>query len=250
MDTAVKKNPELWSKAKSEAKAQLGGKWSARAAQLAVQKYKAQGGKYQGKKPSPAHNSLAHWTKQDWQTRPGTPEKAERGGVTHRYLPKAKWESLSKKEQVATDRKKVEGDRRGQQIVPNTPKARVKSAKAALGNNLRDNFEAKLDGTRWTGAVNNDGYPKIKQDGKLRLASHVALELAGRKAPPAGKVVMHKDNNPRNLAVSNLRVATQKDNLKHMRDQGRDRPRGVDQEPDVKRASWAAFSDELQKILF
>ena len=127
-DTATKKNPELWSKAKSEAKAQLGGKWSARAAQLAVQKYKAQGGKYEGKKPSASKNSLVKWTKQDWQTRPGTPEKAERGGVTHRYLPKAKWESLSKKEQVATDRKKIEGDKKGKEIVPNTPKARVKTS--------------------------------------------------------------------------------------------------------------------------
>lgn len=127
-DTATKKNPELWSRAKSEAKAQLGGKWSARAAQLAVQKYKAEGGEYKGKKPSASKNSLVKWTKQDWQTRPGTPEKAERGGVTHRYLPKAKWESLSKREQVATDRKKVEGDKKGQEIVPNTSAARVKSA--------------------------------------------------------------------------------------------------------------------------
>jgi Domain of unknown function (DUF6321) len=127
-DTATKKNPELWEKAKQEAKSQLGGKWSARAAQLAVQKYKSEGGKYEGKKPSASKNSLVKWTKQDWQTRPGTPEKAERGGVTHRYLPKDKWESLSKKEQVATDRKKVEGDKKGKEIVPNTPAARVKSA--------------------------------------------------------------------------------------------------------------------------
>jgi hypothetical protein len=127
-DVATKKNPELWSKAKSEAKAQLGGKWSARAAQLAVQKYKSEGGKYVGKKPSASKNSLAKWTKQDWQTRPGTPEKAERGGVTHRYLPKDKWESLTKKEQLATDKKKVEGDRKGKEIVPNTTAARVKSA--------------------------------------------------------------------------------------------------------------------------
>lgn len=125
---AKKKNPELWSKAKSEAKAQLGGKWSARAAQLAVQKYKEDGGKYVGKKPSSSKNSLVKWTKQEWQTRPGTPEKAERGGVTHRYLPKDKWDSLSKGEQAATDRKKVQGDRRGEDIVPNTAAAKVKSA--------------------------------------------------------------------------------------------------------------------------
>jgi hypothetical protein len=126
--TAIKKNPELWEKAKQEAKQQLGGKWSARAAQLAVQKYKEDGGKYQGKKPPASKNSLVKWTKQEWQTRPGTPEKAERGGVTHRYLPKDKWDSLSKSQQVATDRKKVEGDRKGEEVVSNTAAAKVKSA--------------------------------------------------------------------------------------------------------------------------
>lgn len=112
-------------------------------------------------------------------------------------------------------------------------------------SDLRGNFNEKLDGGHWTGAVNNDGYPKIKDHGKLRLASHVALELAGREAPSAGQVVLHRDNDPKNLAQSNLRVSTQKANLKQMRDQGRDRPRGVEQEPDVKKASWAGFFDEM-----
>lgn len=114
---------------------------------------------------------------------------------------------------------------------------------------LRENFEEKIreegDKRRWTGSVNNIGYPKIKDDGKLRLASHVALELAGRKAPGKGQVVMHLDNDPKNLDPSNLRVSTQKANLKHMRDQGRDRPRGVPQEPDEKRAMWLGFFDAM-----
>ncbi len=117
---------------------------------------------------------------------------------------------------------------------------------------LRENFEAKLDGHRWTGAVNSDGYPKIKDHGKLRLASHVALELAGRGTPAPGQVVMHRDNDPKNLASSNLRLGTQRQNLKAMRDQGRDRPRGVDQEPDdpkYKRAAAAGFADELLRLL-
>lgn len=101
---------------------------------------------------------------------------------------------------------------------------------------LRENFEEKMRDGRWTGSTNNIGYPKIKDDGKLRLASHVALELDGRKAPGPGKVVLHKDNNPKNLEPSNLAVSTQKANLKQMRDQGRDRPRGVPQEPDEKNA--------------
>jgi hypothetical protein len=116
---------------------------------------------------------------------------------------------------------------------------------------LRENFEKKLDrdGNRhkWTAAVNSDGYPKIKDNGKLRLASHVALELDGRKAPTDGQVVMHLDNDPLNLNPDNLRISTQKANLKHMRDQGRDRPRGVDQEPDEKTAS--PFFQEMLRLL-
>ncbi len=132
----------------------------------------------------------------------------------------------------------------------------------------------KKDGKwRWNAAVNSDGYPKMKDDGKLRLASHVSLELAGRGAPPKGKVVLHKNNDPSDVNPANLAVSTQRANLKQMRDQGRDRPRGVDQEPDVKQGSvhqplpapsiaanqiaknvfkkkaFSAFSEELQRLL-
>jgi len=114
----------------------------------------------------------------------------------------------------------------------------------------RDRYEAKIDrdGPRelWTGSVNNIGYPKMKIKGEMRLASHVALELNGRKVPD-GKVVMHKDNNPKNLAPSNLQVGTQKQNLKKMRDEGRDRPRGVPQEPDEEQVKSAAFMNEIRR---
>jgi|GEM_PF-1519497 len=123
--TAVKKDPALWESAKRQATEQLGGKWSARAAQRAVQIYKQKGGEYSGKKPSAGENKLRKWTKQDWQTRPGTDPIAERkDGRTARYLPKEKWENLSKKEQIATDRKKL---RSKEQYVDNTQAAKVRS---------------------------------------------------------------------------------------------------------------------------
>lgn len=123
-ETAVKKDPEKWEQAKRDAVASMGGKHSARAMQQAVRLYKERGGEYKGSKPSASENSMAKWTKQDWQTRPGTPEKAERkDGSTARYLPKEKWDSLSKKEQVATDRKKLRSD---EQYVANTRAAKVK----------------------------------------------------------------------------------------------------------------------------
>jgi hypothetical protein len=136
-----------------------------------------------------------------------------------------------------------------------------------------DKIEKSKGNHHWDGSVNNIGYPKMKVDGKMRLASHVALEMDGRKVPK-DSVVMHRDNNPKNLHPDNLSIGTQKENLKKMRDQGRDRPRGVDQEPDVKQAAslagperrmadmaqsafkkttaktvkMAAFLDELEKI--
>jgi 8-oxo-dGTP pyrophosphatase MutT (NUDIX family) len=121
---ATKSDPELWSRAKSEAKARMGGKHSARAMQLATKIYKDRGGDYAGKKPSASKNKMRKWTKQDWQTRPGTSEIAEKeNGRTSRYLPKAKWDSLSKSEQKATDAKKLKSDK---QYVDNTDAAKVK----------------------------------------------------------------------------------------------------------------------------
>lgn len=125
LTVATKRDPALWARVKAEAVEQLGGRWSARAAQLATQKYKAAGGRYVGPKPSARENKLAKWTKEEWTTRPGTPKKAERGGVMHRYLPRKRWQKLSKAEQLATDRKKVEGSLRGEQYVPNTRAARA-----------------------------------------------------------------------------------------------------------------------------
>jgi hypothetical protein len=65
--TATKRDPAKWARAKARAKAKMGGKWSARAAQLAVKYYKDSGGKYKGKKPTAKNNKLKKWTKQDWQ---------------------------------------------------------------------------------------------------------------------------------------------------------------------------------------
>ena len=101
---------------------------------------------------------------------------------------------------------------------------------------LRD----KIEDGHWTGGTNSDGYPKVKIDGKSELAAHVLLKLRGTTLKP-GQIVMHRDNNPLNLRPGNLVVGTQRDNLRQMRDEGRDRPRGVHQEPDVK----TAFLQEL-----
>lgn len=126
---ATKTNPSLWESAKAQAKAKMGGKHSARAMQLATQIYKKKGGGYKGKKPG-ASNKMVKWTKQKWRTRPGTGPIAKKpSGQTSRYLPEKKWQSLSKSEQMATDRKKL---RAKEQFVSNTPAAKVRGSKSYL----------------------------------------------------------------------------------------------------------------------
>lgn len=114
MSTAKKTNPTLWSKAvsdvKSSSKGGDSGEWSARKAQLAVQKYKASGGGYEG--PKKADNSLAKWTDQKWRTSDNTPSEGKK-----RYLPDKAWSTLSPGEKAATNRAKAEGNKTGKQFV-------------------------------------------------------------------------------------------------------------------------------------
>ena len=103
--TAKKKNPKLWERAKSRAKARMGGKWSARAAQLAVKYYKDSGGKYEGSKSS--SNKLSKWTKQDW----GYVGKEGKS----RYLPKSARKSLTSGQKAAGSRAKNKASAKGKQ---------------------------------------------------------------------------------------------------------------------------------------
>jgi len=114
MSTAKKTNPSLWSKVvsdvKSSSKGGDSGEWSARKSQLAVQKYKASGGGYEG--PKKADNSLAKWTDQKWRTSDSTPSEGKK-----RYLPDKSWSTLSPGEKAATNKAKAEGNKTGKQFV-------------------------------------------------------------------------------------------------------------------------------------
>jgi hypothetical protein len=97
------------------------GQWSARKAQLVAQRYEKAGGGYSGEKTE-AQTKLSRWTKEDWRTSDKKP--AIREGGTSRYLPSAAWAKLSPSEKAATNRKKVEGSKKGRQFVSNTDKAK------------------------------------------------------------------------------------------------------------------------------
>ena len=126
MSTATKRDPKKWAAAKARAKRKMGGKWSARAAQLAVNYYKKSGGGYSG--PKRSDNKLTKWTNEKWRTRDG--KKAKRKGGTARYLPDKAWKSLSKSEAKATDAKKRKASRKGKGVVPNTRKAKAAGKRA------------------------------------------------------------------------------------------------------------------------
>jgi hypothetical protein len=146
---ATKTNPGLWSRCKSEAKARMGGKHSARAMQLALKLYKKRGGGFKGPKPSAKTNKMKKWTKQKWMylsdykkkkkdknssldsnlstfNPQPEPPKNDSNNAKGRYLPEAKWKSLSPKQREATDRKKKQ-EGKNKQYVPNTEAAKVKS---------------------------------------------------------------------------------------------------------------------------
>ena len=96
------------------------GQWSARNAQLLAQEYRKAGGGYRTGRRTRAQRSLKKWTRQRWRTSDGKP--AERGGKMRRYLPDAVWKRLTPSQRSATNRKKLQGDKKGRQFVSNTEK--------------------------------------------------------------------------------------------------------------------------------
>ena len=77
--------------------------------------------------------SLYDWFKKEKWVRINTQGKIAgdcgtmpKGKATQRCLPSAKAKSLTKAERAATTRKKIEGDKKGKQFVPNIKKAKVK----------------------------------------------------------------------------------------------------------------------------
>lgn len=102
------------------------GQWSARKAQLVALEYRKAGGGYRGK-PGKSQRSLKKWTKERWTTVDGKP--ALRNGRMTRYLPAKAWSRLTPSQRRATINKKLAGDKKGRQFVPNTASAAKTSRK-------------------------------------------------------------------------------------------------------------------------
>ena len=98
------------------------GQWSARKAQLLALEYKQAGGGYVGNQRTKTQRSLERWTQEKWTTASG--ERAVQPAGTRRYLPARAWAKLKPGEKKSTNRKKLQGSRRGKQFVANTAAAR------------------------------------------------------------------------------------------------------------------------------
>ena len=113
----------LFERIKAGSKGGKPGQWSARKAQLAVQRYKKAGGGYKGKKSG--KSSLSKWTKQKWGTKSGKPS----GKTGERYLPKKAREALSPQEYGATTRAKRKATKQGKQFSRQPKKIARKTAR-------------------------------------------------------------------------------------------------------------------------
>lgn len=127
---AQRTDPALWDRIKAEVtagdKGGDAGEWSARKAQMCVQRYKAEGGGYKGRKDP--HNHLAEWTHEEWGTKSGG--KSKDSG--ERYLPKAARDSLTDEEYARTTEKKRADTAAGHQFSAQPADVAAKTADARL----------------------------------------------------------------------------------------------------------------------
>ncbi len=123
-------NKKLYNSIKASIKSQLkrkGQRWSARASQQLVNRYKKRGGKYSGKKQG---SSLSKWQQQKWVSinsagnivGPCGSSKTK-SGKQYRCLPEATAKRLTKSQRASTAKKKLKTPSK---VVKNTKRARKK----------------------------------------------------------------------------------------------------------------------------
>ena len=189
------------------------------------------------------NESLRDWfKKEDWVridtqgniTGPcGTMKK---GQATTRCLPRAKANSLTKAERAATARKKAAADRKGDRVVPNTDKAKVRLESKSpllwipilqaeneeiertadeLGlpydvvyNSFVSGKEVILTDEMWSRLENTDSYDINSEEEAIELARHYGKDiqsiLAAEKTPPA--LILQYSPNKYYLVGGNTRL--------------------------------------------
>jgi hypothetical protein len=189
------------------------------------------------------NESLRDWfQKEDWVridtqgniTGPcGTMKK---GQATTRCLPRAKANSLSKEERAATARKKAAADRKGDRVVPNTDKAKVRLESKSpllwipilqaeneeiertaddLGlpydtiyNSLASGKEVTLTDEIWSRLENTDSYDINSEEEAIELAQYYGKDyqsiMSAESLPPA--IILQYSPNKFYLIAGNTRL--------------------------------------------
>jgi hypothetical protein len=129
MESTGRTNEKLWEESKTEAIKRMGGKFSARAMQLATRLYQNAGGGYIGRKTQ-AQKDLTKWTGEDWRTKSGLPSKI----TGERYLPSKVIKALTDKEYKETTKAKIKGTKEGKQFVKQPKKIveKIKKIKSKI----------------------------------------------------------------------------------------------------------------------
>lgn len=178
-------HPELRERLKEEIEASgkggEPGQWSARKAQLLKQEYEKQGGGYVGGKDED-QRSLSEWSNEEWQTRDGKAAARDpEAGETRRYLPKEAWEKLSREEAEATDRKKREASKSGQQFVDNTGSA-GEARKRPLAPPLADYDELSVEEVeRKAKGLSDEEVERVREYERRHRARKTLLESLDRR---------------------------------------------------------------------
>ncbi len=176
--THPKLREELKEEIKASGKGGRSGQWSARKSQLLTKEYEKAGGGYKAEKTEDQRN-LEKWTEEDWTTQEGD-ELARRGDEVARYLPKKAWEKLSHEEREATENKKREGSKKGEQYVENTRVARearkeVSVPIAGYDELTVEGVKDKLEG------LSEDQLKKVRSYEKKHKNRKTLLEQLDRK---------------------------------------------------------------------
>jgi len=104
----------------------------------------------------------------------------------------------------------------------NTKEHHKKTVRSKRPNNLslRESIDFYMTPERrWSGALSGDGYPEIGWQSKVYKVHRLLMKLEGHDIK--GKVVLHIDDDPLNLSLSNLRVGTQAENMADKAKKGR-----------------------------
>ena len=124
--------------------------------------------------------SLKKRTEEGWTTQEGGDERARRGDETARYLSKEAWQKPSPEEREATERKKREGSKKGEQYVENTEAAKKTRKGAAMPIAGYDGLNVEQAKNELQG-LSNDELKKVRSYEKKHKNRKTLLQKLDRK---------------------------------------------------------------------